>query len=1070
MSLLSLGFDFWKKPGLVIVAFISFSALSGAASVFEVLELSPEEVARAGSLPPASTLAYLLTSETERRQLIDALLEPTAAVAKDQRFCYAAQLLELWGELGRGLEILEREPAADVDRVHLMRLLYRNGKQDAAKEVFASIQSLALPIGPVTALPKHRIRLAVEPLILQEDLSEVARFLAWLQPQCRISEWRSAVLAQRLNLALHQGTLNELFAELAEKSTIARAIAERMLDPDSPMVTPDARTPVLDLAWLVQSDGCTAQAARFLEHAIQTGAGSAAERSELLRQFILKWNENEPRARLLARWMERDDEFIRLITGLGPVMSFSANLSFESLCRLAERHPDDAYLNFLAGFNQTSRLNQGRPLVVTRPALACLERAFVSSPLRVGGTGPAGNLNDISGGRYRYPSWKDDIALHALEQLAKRMTSRKLHELVFSRDDFKSLPVPDRLRYLNAAGLDLPFMDLIFNTNWRDPANDAYGGGISLPSSHPRQAPQELVERFYALMPEIILGSPQKPAAWVAAHSRMPFQILYGSHQRPSSPQELSLLRRWHAGLLARGGDFARQVLAEGEKFRGGKTDFEIMSEVLGTEAARRIVRARAETAELNNKLQACSWFAPSGPSGFPVGYGPDDYYNVGLVSGEDISPVMWLIQRYPALAGLHEAGLFGGAAAISPWAAILRSQLPANDKLAVAYDIAITEGIVVAPGPASAERAEDHVGAMLRSRNDPDFVLFRATRGISLKHGKPPADPAAIEELAKLRKAPAPIRRAAADLALKAGGERMKKLLVTLNSKGSPPPRGWAYPPGPSPDQLSNLSQAVRSLKLEPDLDRLCRLLTDLSETGQLGTHSVIQIPDVLARFSNPHHDRLIELLRLELEPIPSASGRDEVPLKPSVVDLHRLHAFFLQQSPDSAARFRQIAIERGWAGDDYSGEIAEVLLKDGQREAAIEWLANMVIQRRFPPPLSGGLHRFPTMPRHSPSDYLLDEYLPVAGLELIAREKLALPMLAIIDAMPGVEDPVLRGFLKFYDSPSIESFEQHLGGLTSPTNLHLSNTLRHRLPYLLSRLKHTEGLAKDLKETAPQ
>jgi hypothetical protein len=234
------------------------------------------------------------------------------------------------------------------------------------------------------------------------------------------------------------------------------------------------------------------------------------------------------------------------------------------------------------------------------------------------------------------------------------------------------------------------------------------------------------------------------------------------------------------------------------------------------------------------------------------------------------------------------------------------------------------------------------------------------------------------------------------------------------------------------------------------------------------MGTHLVIQIPDVLARFKKPHHERLIELLRLELEPVPSASGRDEPQPQASFLDCRRLHAFFREQSPDAAAKFREIAIGRGWAGDDYSGEIAEMLLKDGQREAAIEWLANMVIQRRFPPPVSGGLYRFPTMRRHPPSDYLLDEYLPVAGLELIAREKLALPILAVIDTMSGREDPVLLGFLRFYDSPSIESFEQHLGGLTSPTNPHLSDTLRVRLPYLLSKLKHTKGLAKDLKEAA--
>ena len=42
------------------------------------------------------------------------------------------------------------------------------------------------------------------------------------------------------------------------------------------------------------------------------------------------------------------------------------------------------------------------------------------------------------------------------------------------------------------------------------------------------------------------------------------------------------------------------------------------------------------------------------------------------------------------------------------------------------------------------------HVGAMLKARTDPDFVPFRPSNGIPLKHAKPPATQDAIEELAK--------------------------------------------------------------------------------------------------------------------------------------------------------------------------------------------------------------------------------------------------------------------------------------------------------------------------------
>jgi len=1058
-----------KKLTALIIGSILFSGHARAASIFETLEMSPGELARAGSLPPVASLASLPASEAERGLLIDALLEPGSDAATESRSCYAAQLLELWGERGRALEILENETADDFDRLHLMRLLYRDGKLDAASEVFTEIQSIAPPIGPVTALPKSRIKIAVQPLIVQENLAEMAEFLAWLQPQCRIGEWRSAVLAQRLNLALHRGTLDTLLAELAGESAITRALADRMLDPDSPLVTPAAGTPVLDLAWLVEIDGCTDQAAPFLREAIRTGAGSDAERSELLRQFIRRFNDHEPRTRLLTEWIERDEEFIRLFTGLAPVMSFSSNLPFEPLCQLAERHPHNAYLNFLAGFNQTSRYDQGSGIVVTRSALDCLERAVVSSPLPVGKPNPDGDLKNQSSGYWHYPFWRDDPARFALQGLAKWISSKKLHGLLYSREDFKALPALDQLRYLDAAGLDLPFMDVIFKTDWRDPANDAYGGYISMPSSYPRQPPQELLERFHALLPEIILGSPQKPAALVAAHSTQPFRILFGFYQRPTTAQELELLRRWNAGLLARGPEFARQVLAAGQRFPGVKLDFELMSEVLGRKAAQREVQTQAEAVDIDAKLRACSWFGPLGLSGFPLGCGPEDYYGPewGFMGDFEIFPAGWLMPRYPALADLLEANYFGWLKASSTWTTAIRSQLPATSKLAVAYDIAIVTGHLAAPDPASAARAEAHVGAMLKTRTDPYFVLCRATNGIPIKHGKPPTDPAAIEELAKLRDEPTPVRRAAAELLWKAGGERKERLLAVLRYEGSPLPKAKSRPPGPSDPTALTWLQLTETLKASPDLEVLCKTLSDLSDSGQFGPYSVVQIPEVLSRFEKPHHERLMDLLRLEPEPIPGASSSNDASRGPSFLDVRRLHAFFKEQDPAAAATFRALAIERGWAGDDYSGEIAEVLLKDGQREEAIEWLANMVIQRRFPHPISGGPYRFPTM-RRVPSDYLLDEYLPIKGLELIARERLALPILAIIEAMPGMDDPVLCGFLKFYDSPSVETFERHLGGLTSPSNPHLSNTLRHRLPNLLSRLKHTKNLAQELKEAA--
>jgi hypothetical protein len=209
------------------------------------------------------------------------------------------------------------------------------------------------------------------------------------------------------------------------------------------------------------------------------------------------------------------------------------------------------------------------------------------------------------------------------------------------------------------------------------------------------------------------------------------------------------------------------------------------------------------------------------------------------------------------------------------------------------------------------------------------------------------------------------------------------------------------------------------------------------------------------------------LEFLRLGFETARGLSGRTDGARAPNSREVQLLHAFFRAQDPPAAAEFRTLAISRGWVGDDAGGEVAGELLADGQREAAVEWLAHLLVQRRFPPPLPNGKHRFPT-PRRQPDDYLLDEYLPAAALELIARQRLALPVLAAIDAIPGADDPVLRGFLRFYDDPRIETFQRHLGTLTSPANPHLANTLRIRVPYLLARLSHTKDLARQLAEAA--
>jgi hypothetical protein len=58
--------------------------------------------------------------------------------------------------------------------------------------------------------------------------------------------------------------IDSLLAELAKESVFTRAIADRFLDPDNPVEIPADGLTVLDLAWLLEIEGCTGLAAPFL--------------------------------------------------------------------------------------------------------------------------------------------------------------------------------------------------------------------------------------------------------------------------------------------------------------------------------------------------------------------------------------------------------------------------------------------------------------------------------------------------------------------------------------------------------------------------------------------------------------------------------------------------------------------------------------------------------------------------------------------------------------------------------------------------------------------------------------
>jgi hypothetical protein len=134
---------------------------------------------------------------------------------------------------------------------------------------------------------------------------------------------------------------------------------------------------------------------------------------------------------------------------------------------------------------------------------------------------------------------------------------------------------------------------------------------------------------------------------------------------------------------------------------------------------------------------------------------------------------------------------------------------LPEESPRAIALDLAIHRKLVKAPADAS-DRAARH-SDRLRTRNEPDFVLSRASVGATMPHGERARNPVALLELGSLGGAPAVVRRAANDL-LSMGKHAIPKerndevLAVSAALAVSPPPnrpiRGWSdpetYPPQP--------------------------------------------------------------------------------------------------------------------------------------------------------------------------------------------------------------------------------------------------------------------------------
>jgi hypothetical protein len=145
----------------------------------------------------------------------------------------------------------------------------------------------------------------------------------------------------------------------------------------------------------------------------------------------------------------------------------------------------------------------------------------------------------------------------------------------------------------------------------------------------------------------------------------------------------------------------------------------------------------------------------------------------------------------------------------------------------------------------------------------------------------------------------------------------------------------------------------------------------------------------------------------------------------------------------------------------------VAAALLRQGEREEAVNWLATAILAGCYPSSVWQGPHRFP-QPRQQYYLGSLERSLPHDSLWLITREKLALPVAAAMEPMPHGDDPVLLGFLRFFDAPSIESFDRHLGGLDTPENPNMTANLAIHIAGVLRHHRESAHLVEELRKHA--
>jgi hypothetical protein len=293
-----------------------FAASVQGGGLFESLGTTPQELCRSGVYYEIEPLTYFPMTPEEEKKLLEEWLSPE----NPDKVHLASLWFEFKGRPDEALKLFDERPDCPPPPLQFIRLLYRNKRFEAASAAFAKFQEeRANEIhGDRTV---DQLASLLRPMVAKEAWVEVALFLAWLQPRCTLSDWRTCVLTSRMNLALQQGLAAELLARLAVESPVTGVIANHLFDVGAYgyLPPPPPGTSVADLAWCIEVDDCTMNIAPAAEAVIRSGEGSANERRELFRR-LSRSNESSPeRERLLKLWRERKEEFLGLEKAVRPI-------------------------------------------------------------------------------------------------------------------------------------------------------------------------------------------------------------------------------------------------------------------------------------------------------------------------------------------------------------------------------------------------------------------------------------------------------------------------------------------------------------------------------------------------------------------------------------------------------------------------------------------------------------------------------------------------------------------------------------------------------------------------------